>query len=550
MASLAAAATTAPGATTTSIAATSATSGRGFAETRDFRAAMLGNVDAGKSTLVGCLTRGMLDDGRGKARSFVLKHQHELKRGQTSSVSLALLGYREGEQVMPVSQSVEAARKGHQKDFFEVASKATHRVTLVDLCGHEKYLKSSIYGLTAMNPDCAMVVIGAERGIQRMTREHIGLCCALRIPFFIVETKVDMVPENVLRETQMKIRRILKRAARKGFYVRESADMEGAIKCMDTNQVAFAPVFEVSSVTGQNMDLLREFIKQLALHKSRKSPSLEAHTKTVQGDAEHEIKEDEARDTEAKDTEGTVLDSATSDANDIFVSPLGEDGVAVTPMSAGGNAISAAQSATTSMNFMLDDVFNVPGVGIVVGGTVCRGEVHIGQRIWVGPDKTGAYRQVIVRSIHRQCVPSQAAFEGQHATFAIKSVGRGNLKRDMFRKGMVAIGEPDYETAQKRTVWEFEADIKVLHHSTTIDRGYSPFIHLAGVRQSARIIQILSDKGEEVLARTGSQVRVRFRFLHCAEYLEIGRPLIFREGSAKGCGRITRLFRESGEEVL
>ena len=37
--------------------------------------AVIGNVDSGKSTLVGVLTRGMLDDGRGLARSKVCSLQ-------------------------------------------------------------------------------------------------------------------------------------------------------------------------------------------------------------------------------------------------------------------------------------------------------------------------------------------------------------------------------------------------------------------------------------------------------------------------------------------
>lgn len=37
----------------------------------EIRVAVIGNVDSGKSTLVGVLTRGMLDDGRGLARSKV-----------------------------------------------------------------------------------------------------------------------------------------------------------------------------------------------------------------------------------------------------------------------------------------------------------------------------------------------------------------------------------------------------------------------------------------------------------------------------------------------
>lgn len=37
---------------------------------------MIGNVDSGKSTLVGVLTKGLLDDGRGAARSRVFNYKH------------------------------------------------------------------------------------------------------------------------------------------------------------------------------------------------------------------------------------------------------------------------------------------------------------------------------------------------------------------------------------------------------------------------------------------------------------------------------------------
>lgn len=37
----------------------------------EVRVAIIGNVDSGKSTLVGVLTRSMLDDGRGLARGKV-----------------------------------------------------------------------------------------------------------------------------------------------------------------------------------------------------------------------------------------------------------------------------------------------------------------------------------------------------------------------------------------------------------------------------------------------------------------------------------------------
>ena len=47
---------------------------------------MTGNVDAGKSTLLGVLTHGVLDDGRGIARQKLFRHKHEVETGRTSSV--------------------------------------------------------------------------------------------------------------------------------------------------------------------------------------------------------------------------------------------------------------------------------------------------------------------------------------------------------------------------------------------------------------------------------------------------------------------------------
>ena len=43
----------------------------------DLRIAVVGNVDAGKSTMLGVLTHGGLDDGRGKCRAKIFRHKHE-----------------------------------------------------------------------------------------------------------------------------------------------------------------------------------------------------------------------------------------------------------------------------------------------------------------------------------------------------------------------------------------------------------------------------------------------------------------------------------------
>ena len=57
------------------------------------RVAVVGNVDAGKSTLLGVLTHGDLDNGRGFARQKLFRHKHEMESGRTSSVGNDILGF-------------------------------------------------------------------------------------------------------------------------------------------------------------------------------------------------------------------------------------------------------------------------------------------------------------------------------------------------------------------------------------------------------------------------------------------------------------------------
>src|SRR5437773_7352627 len=82
----------------------------------NIRITVCGNVDAGKTTIVGTLVNNVLDDGRGSARLTIMKLKHEIDTGRTSTVS---------------------------HNYIKRKNKI---VTLLDLCGHERYLHSTIYG--------------------------------------------------------------------------------------------------------------------------------------------------------------------------------------------------------------------------------------------------------------------------------------------------------------------------------------------------------------------------------------------------------------------
>lgn len=83
-----------------------------------------------------------MDDGRGAARSLVLRHRHEQENGRTSAVTMEIMGYaKDGQQVVPTARS-------HLQRWAEVVNHSDRSVTLIDLCGHEKYLKTTVFGLT------------------------------------------------------------------------------------------------------------------------------------------------------------------------------------------------------------------------------------------------------------------------------------------------------------------------------------------------------------------------------------------------------------------
>lgn len=52
--------------------------------------------------------------------------------------------------------------------------------------------------------------VGANAGIIGMTKEHLGLALALSVPVFVVVTKIDMCPTNVLQDNLKMLMRILR----------------------------------------------------------------------------------------------------------------------------------------------------------------------------------------------------------------------------------------------------------------------------------------------------------------------------------------------------
>jgi len=190
-----------------------------------------GNVDAGKSSFVGVITKGILDNGRGYARSFVLLHKHEQDTGRTSSVSQQYI--RQKEKIIEFN----------------------------DLAGHEKYYKCTARQLATTLLDYVVIVINSGSGIQMMTREHISLAFSLRIPMFIVFTKIDSTPSNVYESNLEYIKSFYKQKMNLEVKVIDTTSSKSDIIPLPTLQTVI--LFPVSNVSGQGIDIVREYIISL-----------------------------------------------------------------------------------------------------------------------------------------------------------------------------------------------------------------------------------------------------------------------------------------------
>ena len=221
----------------------------------------LGNVDAGKSTLIATLTTGELDDGRGRLLPFVSRHPHEIKFGRTSSVSRILLGFASDGTVVNYLLPEDEA---------EIARHSSKAVRFIDLGGHERYLRTTARGLMASMADYVMYVISYMQALhfQRypLAREHLGLAIVLNMPFFIVFTKKDLVPsEEIADKAVNNIARIIKKFRYIPVRIKNSQEPIESLAKLTLKR--FVPIFEVSNVTGEGREELLRYLNSLPKHR-------------------------------------------------------------------------------------------------------------------------------------------------------------------------------------------------------------------------------------------------------------------------------------------
>lgn len=460
-----------------------------------------GSVDAGKSSLIGVLISSELDDGNGKTRKLVAKHPHEIASGKTSDISTRIYNIENN----------------------------PNAVTLVDLCGHENYFKTTTFGVSGHFPDYAYVIVSANRGILPMTKQHLRLMLSLSVPIIIIVTHVDIVPEEIYKSTVEGITKTCAMFAGKlvttnfvnGFNDQtkspeeiaklETSATETIIKAVteisDGKQTVF-PVLTISNKTGFFINTVKKVLELLPPRQ--------------------------------------------------FWLPGGEDAVlnnkliklfriSLEKQKEGLSSILPKYKEFTGGIFYVDCAFNPPGKGLVVSG-INRGDiVKQGDTLFMGPFGK-EFRKVRVKGLHnnnKQVVPTLEDHHRGCINFAVTDNGI-EIKREQIGKGIVLLNSMNMV---KNVCYRFKAVITLFTnptHSMTLKTGYSPVIHLYTIRQSARmIIDPVENNGQDVITFDGKNTTVviaTFKFKQNPEFVEPFNRFVLRSGSIQGIGIVTSIL--------
>ena len=449
----------------------------------EIRIGVGGNIDAGKSSFVGVMTKNVLDNGRGYARSFVMKHKHELETGRTSVV-------------------VQHYIRNEDKI-----------IEFTDLAGHEKYLKTTIKGISGCLIDYVAIIINANTGIQLMTREHISLVYTLRIPMFIVYTKTDLCPPNIYKMNLDYINTYYKKKMSLNTCIINNDDERKEIQSTFTKGSKTIPIFPISNVSGNGVELVKTFIKELELYTKYKDVYNENTNFIVSKSyIVHGI--------------GLVISGVMKSGNVkkgdvLYIGPNGNGF-----LRDDNNVILDKSKLTKKMITKIATKIEHKKIN---SEDIDNNKQNKNQQT---EQDFNNYYKVVVKNIHNNFKENvDILYAGQSGCFNIKPYSNKTLfKRKMIKKGMRLLSVIN-------SVREFDAKIKILHNPSTITKKYQPTINCEGISQCVKILEM-----DKEYLRSFDEANVRFKFMYKPEVVEVGSLFLFREGLTKGIGKIINVY--------
>jgi len=503
---------------------------------------VVGNVDAGKSTLIGTLTTDLLDDGRGSARQTVAKHKHEIDSGRTSDISVRSLKFANGKNCV-----------------------------IIDLCGHEKYFTTTATGISGMWPDYAIIVVSPSRGILPMTKQHFKMIMSYNIPAIFVVTRIDSAEEASCKDVTKSITDLCELYRRKPAFMNDYYKYHSYINGSDLyKKYDLSTKLKNVSITDypslfKDMSLKQSDINDILTFINFDTFKINIINETIKGLKMVDGKQNYIPAIYVSNVDGYCLDVVKQsmmfvDPRDFWNNHNSDNTNTIVKFFRKKLNIPdlGLNNEHKGSTFYIDSVYNVKGVGIVVTGINRGDDISINDELFMGPINK-SFIKIKVKSIHnnnREDVPTIG--DHHRGCLAIKSI-KDVLKRNQIPKGTVIISD---QSMLKNMCFRFDAAITIFGgHSATLRSGYSPVLHAGNIRQASRLIlndeklspqetkelESLSKKDrkerQQKKIKSGDVEKVSFKFISRPEYLDPGTVFVFRSGEIHGVGCVIKTYQ-------
>lgn len=231
---------------------------------------LVGRVNSGKTTLAGVLIQGQLDDGSGQARAVLLTYPQELKRGQTADLHVTFAAIDKQGEFISMQAPLDKSKRAR------ILDQAHRIITIFDAPGHKEYAKTMIRSVLGASAQYSMVLVPCQAeyklaiaeeqrsGILRLddiTREHLLLVSNQQMPFVVVINKIDGCKESVKTHVRNLVFETIKEIGHVPLRITSEDDIP--IIFREIAHRVIVPIFEISCVTGDGLDLLQKTLAAL-----------------------------------------------------------------------------------------------------------------------------------------------------------------------------------------------------------------------------------------------------------------------------------------------
>ena len=217
---------------------------------------VLGEGGTGKSTIIGVLINGVLDNGKGLARTNVFRHKHEILCGKTSSFSHQILGFDEEGKLTNYGDLLKPSLS-------QIVSKSTKIINFYDMAGGNKtFNKSTLSTLSKEYLDYLLFVISAKDEITKKTEDLLRLIYNIDLPVIAIINKIDLVSDSELEKTVRKYKETIKKLKKIPIIIKNDEDVALFSRSMEEKEILVT--FLVSTLTfNGGLNLFKNFLKSL-----------------------------------------------------------------------------------------------------------------------------------------------------------------------------------------------------------------------------------------------------------------------------------------------